>query len=71
MCWPSSKFFAFDALAPLATQGCDLVTLCPLGLQALGSVDNVFEVEAVTTARWIMNGRRYVKHYPYENSDES
>lgn len=47
--------------APCVTQGCDFSESgCPLGLQAFGTIDNIFEVEAATTTRWIMNGRRYL-----------
>lgn len=35
-----------------------MVTACPLGLQALLTVDNIFETEASTTVRWLMTGRR-------------
>ncbi|CAB1107791.1 unnamed protein product [Ectocarpus sp. CCAP 1310/34] len=40
--------------------GCDFSedSLCPNGLQAFGTADALFDVEAETTTRWILSGRR-------------
>lgn len=45
-------------LSRRTAQGCDLVDACPYGLQALETVDNLFETEAMTAARLLMTGRR-------------
>lgn len=32
---------------------------CPNGLQAFETIENLFNTEAETTARWMLTGRRY------------